>query len=217
VTAALLALAVALLPVRTAETVPPGRLALHLDGGFAIVRLGLPVLPVLPVLSGDAEIAYGVTRGVDVRLHYMTHLGLVHRIGPELRLRLFGSERGAFGVRVMPSVRFVGAAQEGVDYAGDISTQAAVLGTLRGRLGALTAEAGLTAQWILYQSITGMRHIDDRPYLAYLDFALEWEKPLGPSSNFTLRLEVSVSRTPDDPFGIYQMYPRIVAGGNFGL
>jgi hypothetical protein len=104
-----------------------------------------------------------------------------------------------------------------VDYAGAISTDAALLATLRRPRFALTLDAGATVQWSVFQSLAGQRRIDSAPYPAYVNLALSAEVPRGPRRNLVIRLETSVSLVPDDPFAVLGMYPRILAAGNFGL
>lgn len=240
------ALAVAFAPMQTAETVPRGRLMLSLTAGLALQQVGLPSLPVFPVLTGEVELAWGVDDGIDVRLRYGTYLGLVHRIGPELRLRLFGGARFTVAARLHPSVRLSGspnartelcAAREagataedgGTSVAGDFTTQTSLLFTLRTRRGdsprgsdpggpaAVTVEVGLATQWILYAHRCGRTVVDAAPYPAWVDLALVVERPIRPQVNLTLRIELGVSLTPDDPFAVRGLYPRVLLGGNFGL
>lgn len=204
-------------PVRTAETVPRGVTVLHMDGGLALVRVALPSLPFFPIPSGDLEIAHGIVPGLDVRGRYTTYLGVAHRLGPELRVRALQVGVFSLGARLFPSAYVVGAAHNGVDVAGDVSTQAALLATVRGAPGALTLDAGATVQWVQFASLRGMQRVDASPYLAFVDLALEAERPISPGANLTLRLELGISLTPNDPFAFFGLYPRLLFGGNFRL
>lgn len=215
--AALLALVCSVTPVQTAETVPPGAAMMHAAGGFALLRVDIPGVPVAPVLIGDLQFAWGVTQGVDVRVRYSTQLGLVHRLGPEVRGRIVGGEGWAFGARVFPSVQLVGAAQDDVDVGGDVSTYVGLLGTLRLDDVAITADAGATVQWVLFEDIDGRQFVDDVPYLATADVALEVEWAVSPTGNYAVRLEVSIPTAPDDPFNVLGFVPRLTFGGSFGL
>lgn len=210
-----LALALSITPVHTAETIPQGKLVLHLDAGFILLGAGIPALRVAPLLSGDVELGYGLVDGLDFRVRYTTHLGWIHRLGPELRWRAVDADPVAIGARVQPSVQFVGAAQGELDYGGDVSSYTGLLATYRAGFGAITAEAGITVQWLLYEDIDGRRHTDGDPYLAYWEAALEVEWPTSAESNLSVRLEASVPRSRDDPFTVLGVIPRIVVGGSF--
>ena len=50
-----LALDSALVPMRSAETLPPGATRLHLNGGLSIIRIDLPSLPVVEVRLGGHQ------------------------------------------------------------------------------------------------------------------------------------------------------------------
>ncbi len=213
----LVGLICAVTPVRTAETVPPGFAMFHAAGGFTLLRVDLPGVPVAPVLTGDLELAWGVTRGLDLRARYSTQLGLVHRLGPEARARLLGGAEWAVGARVYPSVQFVGAAQDDVDVGGDVSTFAGLLATVRFDDLAVTVDAGATVQWLLFEDIDGRSFVDDVPYLAQVDVAFELEWATAPSGNYALRLELTIPTAPDDPFTVLGVVPRLLFGGSFAL
>jgi hypothetical protein len=210
-------LAAGFIPMRSAAPLPPGEWRLELAGGLGLVRIGLPALPVLPLFVGDVELGRGLAAPLDLRLRYTTYLGLVHRVGGELR---WGFHRGlhhALGARVGTSVQIVGATLGGVDVAGHVDSQAALLASWRRPRFALTGDAGFTVQWVLFESLADVRRVDRRPYPAYVDVAVAAEWPRGKRANLSVRLEVPVSLTPDDPFAIGRTYPRLLFGGNFGL
>lgn len=217
--AASLSLAAADAPsVRTADVLPAGATALQLDGGFAVFRFDVPLAEVLPVLTGDAELVHGLGHGADVALRYTTHLGIVHRFGPVLRVRALRSGGVALGARLHPSVQVAGGLQDGLDVGGELATSAALLVTRWTALGALTAEAGFTVQWLVFERRAGEgTRTSDGPYVPYVDLGVELERPLGASSHLSVRLEVAVSLTPDDPFALLGTYPRLVVGGSFLL
>ena len=213
----ILTLFVAVTPMRTAETVPDGAAMMHAAGGFTVLRVDLPGVPVAPVLTGDLELAWGLANGFDLRARYSTVLGLVHRLGPESRLRLLAGPGWAASIRLYPSVQFVGAAQDGVDIGGDVSTFGGLLATIRFDTLAVTVDAGATVQWLLFEDIDGRTFIDDVPYLAQVDLAVELEWATAPSGNYALRLELTVPTAPDDPFTVAGVVPRLLFGGSFGL
>ncbi|MBI5517799.1 MAG: hypothetical protein HY909_28770 [Deltaproteobacteria bacterium] len=205
------------LPVDTAETVPRGVTMLRLTGGVDVLRTTFPSAPVLPLPTGLAELSRGVADGCDLRLRYSTTAGLLHRAGPELRARLLGGSRYAVALRLYPSASFAGATRGEVTYGGDLSTQAMLLGTLRGPFGALTLEAGATGQWLVFERFRGVSEVTTRPYLAFLEFGLGWERPLGPEANLSVRLDLAVTLAPADPFALAGLYPRLSVGGSFRL
>lgn len=211
---ALLAAALLAVPVRSAETLPDGVWAAHFAGGLALVDIGVPVAPIIPVLTADAEVAYGLGAWFDVRGRYSTRLGVQHTLGPELRGRITSVGGWSLAGRVFPSVTVLGAYQEGPDYAGDVATLAGLVTSWRGRHGALIAEAGVTIQWLLFEHLDET-DVDATPYLAYYDLALEGEYPLHDDVNLTLRLELAVPGAPDDPFTVAGGHPRLLFGGNF--
>ena len=216
-TTVLLAALCSVTPVHTAETVPPGAAMMHAAGGFTLLRIDIPGVPVVPVLTGDLEFAWGVSPGIDVRARYSTQLGLIHRLGPELRTRLWTDRTWSVAARVYPSAQIVGAAQDDIDVGGDVSTFAGLLGTYRGGDYAFTVDAGVTVQWLLFEDIDGRSFVDGDPYLAYVDVALELEWATSPTGNYALRLELGVPTAPDDPFTVVGVLPRIVFGGSFSL
>jgi hypothetical protein len=206
-----------LVPVQTAETVPAGRTMLHLDGGFALLRIDVPGFPVAPVLTGDLELAHGLTDWLDLRGRYTTHLGLVNRLGPELRARVVHAGGWSVAARLFPSAQLVGSEQDGIDYGGDVSTLFGLLGTHRFDDLAVTLEAGATVQWLLFEHIADRAHVDSVPYFAFVDVALGVEWPTSDDTNLAIRLEAGIPAAPDDPFTVLGIYPRITAGGSFAL
>lgn len=209
--------AVAWTPAHTAEALPHGVTVLYAIGGFTPLRVDLPSLPVFPVLTGDVELAWGVGSRADLRLRYSTQLGLVHRLGPELRATGVRSEHFSLAARLHPSTQFSGAFQDGVDYGGDVATLVGCIATWRWARGAITAEAGATAQWLVYEHIGGRTHIDSASYLSSFDIALEHEWPTRAGQSLSLRLELAIPTAPDDPFTVLGVIPRAMFGGSFGL
>ncbi len=207
----------AIVPVRTAETVPAGRVMMHATGGFNLLSIDIPGVPFAPVLTGDLEIAWGLTDAIDVRALYSTQLGLVHRLGPEARVRFVRGEQWAIGTRLYPSVQLVGAVEDGVDIGGDVSTYAGLLGTLRFGNLAFTLDTGVTIQWILFEDIDGRQFVDTEPYFAFVDVAIEAEWARESAGNYSLRFELAIPSAPDDPFTVLNVFPRLVFGGNFAL
>jgi hypothetical protein len=215
-TGTLLATLLLFTPVRTAETVPAGRTMLHLDGGLALLRIDIPALPIAPVLTLDLELAHGVTDYLDLRARYTTHLGLVHRLGPEARVGLFDASGRSLAVRVYPSAQLVGTGQDDeLDLGGDVSTLFGALATQRIADVAVTLEAGVTVQWLLFENLDGRTHTDTDPYLAFVELALGIEWATSPDTNLAVQLEAAVPTAPDDPFTVLGLYPRLTLGGSF--
>lgn len=212
-----LATLLVLLPVRTAETVPAGTTMLHLDGGFSLVRLDVPALPVAPALTGTLELAHGITDWLDLRGRYVTHLGLIHRLGPELRAGIVDDAGWSLAARVHPSAQIVGSGQEEIDLGGDVSTTFAILGTRREGTLAITLDVGVTVQWLLFERIAGRAFVDDVPYLGFVDAGLGIEWATSAETNLSVQLEVAVPTAPDDPFTVLGVAPRLTAGGSFEL
>ena len=215
-TGTLLATLLLVTPVRTAETVPRGRTMLHLDGGFALVRIDVPAVPIAPVLTLDLELAHGVTDYLDLRARYTTHLGLVNRLGPEARIGLFDADGRSLAVRIFPSAQLVGTGQDDdLDLGGDVSTLFGALATQRVDETAVTLEAGVTVQWLLFENLDGRTHTDTRPYLAFVDLAVGVEWATSRDTNLAVQLEAAIPTAPDDPFTVLGVYPRLTVGGSF--
>ena len=212
-----LAAALSVAPVQTAETVPHRALMLHIDGGLALIDIDLPPVPAVYMMTGELGVAYGLWPGVDVRGRYTTTLGLIHRVGPELRARLLSVGRLAAALRLHPSLQFAGAAREQLNFGGDLSTLSTLMVSHRAGFGAFTGEAGVTVQWLLFEDIRGRSFVDDEPYLAYVELSFGYEWATGPRSNLSMRLELSVPTAPDDPFTVLGALPRLLFGGSWSL
>lgn len=193
------------------EPVSPGETRLSLSGGFTVLRIQLPGIEVFPALTGDLEVHHGLFDGVDLRARYTTHLGLVHRLGPELRASLVSDEPFSLITRVFPSLQFTGAAQRGVDFGGEVSTLFGLGGAVSLGETKLIVEAGATVEWLVFQNIKGASHTDATPYLAFADFALMFEWP----SSVFARLELAYSLSRGDPFTIFGFVPRVLFGTSF--
>jgi hypothetical protein len=203
-------------PVQTAECIPEDQVMIHVDGGFALLRLGVPALPVLPVLTGELSVGRGIAELADLRVRYLTHLGLIHRLGPELRVRALGDGTWAVAGRLWATGQIVGTAQESLDLGGDVSTRATALATHRADFGAITAEAGVTVEWLVFEALEGRStYVDSSPYLGFVELALGIEWPTADDGNLALRLEATVPTASDDPFTVLGVIPRLVFGGSF--
>ncbi|MEM9188401.1 MAG: hypothetical protein AAGF12_04465 [Myxococcota bacterium] len=214
---ALLACCLAVTPVQTAELIPEGATVLHIDGGFALLPIGVPALEILPVLSGDLELGYGILDGLDLRGRYQVHLGVIHRLGPELRARFLHVGPLSMAARLWVSGQLGGAAQEAVEFAGDISTEPALAISLRIDDVALTLDGGITVQWVRFERFEDSSFVDRDPLFAYVNVGLSAEWAQSDQGNLYLRLEAAISTAPDDPFTIFGLQPRIVAGGSLRL
>jgi hypothetical protein len=182
-----------------------GPVSLRLLGGVAVLGV-VPALPPAPLLTAEAQLAVPLHPAVELRARYATHLGVHHRLGPELRVTAARAGAWSFGARLHPSVR-VGGTPE--DIAGDVSTQAALVLGWRG----LSVEAGATVQWLLWDPAGA----DDSPYLAFIDLAGQLERALASGTVLTARLELAVPRGPDDPFAVLGVYPRLLVGAAWRL
>ncbi len=202
------------LGVNTAETLPRGARAVDLEGGLLVLNILLPPLPYFPVLTGDAVVGWGLADGLDARVRYQTHAGLVHRLGPELRGRVLRAGAFSLAARLWPSAAIAGAYQDEVDLGVDLSTLFGAVATWRGAPWALSLDAGLTMQWLLYERFSGEGRLDDTPFPAFVELALSFEWPLAPDVDLTARLEHAVPLAPDDPFVIFGGYPRMLVGGS---
>lgn len=204
------------LPLQDASTRPAHTTGYEVQAGFSLLDIDIPGLPVFPVTTIGAAVEWGLTDHVDVGIRYTTWLGYDHRLGPELQLAVVRGDPWSVGVRAHPWARIAGAAQDGTSYGGDLSTQAAAVVTRRMTKTALTLEAGATTQWVLFEHLDGEGFVDTDPWLATIDGAVElawadrWAKALA------VRLEVGVTRAPDDPFSVLGVRPRLVVAGHFG-
>lgn len=214
--ATLLVLA-ALASLQGATPAAKGTSSLRLAGGFSVLRVDLPGLPVIPLLRGELELAHGLTDWLDLRARYATDLGVIHRLGPELRACVVGSDRWTLGLRLYPSVQVGGTAQDEVTYAGDVSTQAGLLGSWHLALGTITAEVGSSVEWLVFEQLDGGGIVDSVPYIAFTDLALGFEWRAGETSSYGVRLELRIPTAPDDPFTVLGGYPRLLFGSSFQL
>ncbi len=201
----------------TAETLPPGTSAVHLDGGLMVIGIQVPPLPYFPVLTGDAEVGWGLVDGLDVRARYQTHAGLVHRLGPEVRGRILAAGGLSGAARVWATGSVAGAYEDELDAGGDLATLFGGVLTWRGAPGALSLDAGLQVQWLLYQDVAGDEVLDTTPFPAFVELALTADHPLHEDVTLSLRLEYAVPLAPDDPFTVFGGYPRLVMGGSWAL
>ena len=206
----------AILSLQEAGTRPAGTTGYEVQAGFSLVGIDVPSLPVFPALTLGVAIERGLTDHVDLGLRYTTWLGFDHRFGPELQV---GIERGGpwcVGVRAHPWVRLAGAVGDDFSFGGDLSTQAAAVVTRRWEKTAWTFEAGATTQWILFERLDGESFVDDAPWLATIDGAVELSWADRWAEALAVRLEVGVSRAPDDPIAAFGLRPRLVVAGHFG-
>jgi hypothetical protein len=174
-------------------------------GGFALSDV-VPALPPAPLLTGDVHLAWSLGERVELRARYATHLGITHRLGPDLRVRALAA--GAFwvGARLHPSFQIGGTPE---DLAGDVSTQAGLLAGW----GAITVEGGVTVQWLVFDPAGS----DDDPYLAFVDVAVEGRRVLASGTALVARLEIAIPTAPDDPFAVLGVHPRVLFGAVWAL
>jgi hypothetical protein len=180
-------------------------LALHVLGGFALSDV-VPALPPAPLLTGDVALAFGLGERVELRARYATHLGITHRLGPDLRVTLARAGALRLGARLHPSA-LVGGTPGSV--AGDVSTQAALVAGA----GPIQLEAGVTVQWLVFDPAGS----DRDPYLAFVDVAVEGRHALASGTALVARLELAVPTAPDDPFAVLGVHPRALFGAVFAL
>lgn len=202
-------------PVHSAATLPPGETSLHLQGGFTLLDIGVPALAVLPVLTGDAELAHGLVPGLDLRARYTTHLGVVHRLGAELRVEAFDDGSLVGGARMFASGSIGGAANDDVDAGGDLATAFAVLLTARNEEVAFTLDTGISMQWLLYE-LADANRVDTVPYFYSVDVAIELEW-VSENGSLTARVEAVIPTAPSDPFTLGGLVPRLLFGGSLFL
>ncbi len=208
----------AFLPVRTAETVPPGLAALHATAGVALIDIDVPVAPSLPLFTADLQAAWGLADGLDLRASYATYLGIVNRLGPELRGRVLRLGPVALGARVRPTVELAGAWQDEVDYGVELATDGGLLLTWRGALAALTLEAGVEVEWAVFEEVDGASYSDASPYLAFYELALDLEYPLYEDANLAARFEYALPHVAEAyPGRVWGGFPRLLLGASFAL
>ncbi|MCA9558993.1 MAG: hypothetical protein KC583_10565, partial [Myxococcales bacterium] len=104
-----------------------------------------------------------------------------------------------------------------LDAGGDLATLFGGVLTWRGAPGALSLDAGLQVQWLLYQDVAGDEVLDTTPFPAFVELALTADRPLHEDVTLSLRLEYAVPLAPDDPFTVFGGYPRLVMGGSWAL
>lgn len=209
---------------------PPPTDALEATGGFALIGLAVPGLAALPVVSGDLawhhRMASSVASSVELGLRYRTHLGAVHRLGPELRGALAVADGWSIGGALYPSASLAGAWQDGVDAGGDVATAAlasiawhhgipSLYGAPSEAWDVIALSGGLTVEWLLWEHIADRAAVDLAPYPAYVDLAAEWRHGLHRSAWLTTRAEVSIP-LDEDPYAPWGVYPRLTFGGGFG-
>lgn len=78
-------------------------------------------------------------------------------------------------------------------------------------------EVAPQVQWVVFAHIEDETVVDDVPYLESIEIALALEWSNGPCANLHLRLELDVPTSPDDPFTILGVMPRLVFGGSMAL
>lgn len=189
--------------------------AIEARGGFVLVDLAVPVAPPIPVVSGDLSWHHRLGDAIELGARYQTHLGAVHRLGPEARAAWMVGGGWALGGRVWVSGSLTGAWQDGVDAGGDVATLA--MASVAWDLGGdrLSVEGGVSVEWLLWEHIAGRSAVDAAPYLAYYEAAAEWRHGLGDDAWLSLRGEVAVP-FDEDPYAPWGLYPRVVFGGGFG-
>lgn len=195
--------------------------AWEVEAGLSLVSIDLPVLPVFPALTAGLTARWRLGDAVGLGARYRTWLGYDHRLGPELDLgHAVGHSGWSVGGRVHPWVRVAGAAGErdGVALGGDVSTIGALLVTRRDRSGrtAITVEGGGTVQWLLFERIDGQGYVDDVPWYATTDAAIELAWADRWAQALAVRLEVAVPRAPHDPLTVLGVRPTLVVVGRFG-
>lgn len=202
--------------------------ALEVTGGFVLTGLAVPGLPALPVVSGDLAWHHRMASSIELGVRYRTHLGAVHRLGPELRGAFTLADGWSLGASVFASASLTGAWQDGVDAGGDVATtgMASVAwhhGMPDGMFGVPVSDdwdvislgGGLSVEWLLWEHIAGRDALDVAPYPAYAEVAAEWRHGLHRSAWLTLRGEASIP-LDEDPYAPWGLYPRLTFGGGFG-
>lgn len=190
--------------------------AWEVNAGFSLLSIDVPMLPVFPVLTGGVAVERGVSDRVDLGVRYTTWLGYDHRLGPELQAGVIRADGWTAGLRAHPWLRIAGTAQGTLSYGGDVSTQAVAFATRAVDDVALTAEAGATVQWVLFERLEGVGFVDPVPWLATADVTLELAWADRWARQLAVRLELGLPRAPDDPFGVLGVRPRLVLAGSFG-
>lgn len=195
----------------------PGH-AFEARGGFVMVDLAVPVAPPLPVFTGDLSYLHRMAPWLSLGARYRTHLGAVHRLGPELSTAFALAHGFSIDARLFPSASLAGAWQDGIDAGGDIATTALVgIGWKTSDASAwhrLRLEGGATIEWLLWEHIAGRPAIDAAPHPAYAELAFDWRIGLSPTSWLALRAEAALP-VDEDPYAPWGIYPRLTFGGGF--
>jgi hypothetical protein len=212
------ALMAALLSASSVRTSSAGETWLDLHGGFTVLHIGLPALPVFPVLAGEIAIRRGLSDRFEIGARYRTHVGTEHRLGPELRLAILEEDPGAIGVWLYPSASISGGLEgESADVGGDLATDGGLIGELRFETFTIALEVGLAIDWLVYAKIAEDSFVDAAPFLTHVDLALEVSWLAGEDTVLRARLEVPASLSPDDPFTIFGVVPRATFGASVRL
>ncbi|MBX2799744.1 MAG: hypothetical protein KTR31_18845 [Myxococcales bacterium] len=208
--------ALAVMPLQLAQTRPAGSWGWELHAGFSLLRIGVPSVPVLPVLTGGAAAEVALGDHADLGVRYTTWLGFDHRLGPELQVGTSLGPDWGLGARVHPALRIAGTASETVELGGDVSVPASAV--VSARLGRhwLTVEGGATVQLVLFERLEGVGFVDARPWLATVDVALELAWGSKHTRALATRLELAIPTAPNDPLSVGGVRPRLVLSGHFG-
>ena len=100
--------------------------------------------------------------------------------------------------------------------AGEVATAAGLLGTWRTPLGAVTFEAGLDVEWVVFEEVAGEAFVDDTPFLAFYTFGLVYECPIYEDANLSARLEYALPHVSEAyPAQVLGGFPRLLFGGSF--
>jgi len=205
-----------LLSLQDAHTLPARSSAWSARSGFALLRIDVPSIPVVPVLTGGVAAERGLTDAVDLGIRYQTDLGYNHLLGPELQIRALKGGNWAAGFHTMAFVRIAGTTEEGLSLGGEASTLASAVVGWRGPRSGLVVGAGPNLQWLLFERLDGEGFVDALPWLASVDFSVEYAWATPWAKALSVRLEAAIPRAPDDPFRVLGAHPRVLFGGHFG-
>jgi len=177
----------------------PGATALDLSVGLATQSIDVPLVPPLPVLTGDVVAMRGLAPAVTGSLRIRSQMGLVNRLGPALTIG-----RQQLAVDVHPWVQVVGNLQDDIDLVVHGGTSVAGLANF----GLWNAGAGATVQWGLIEHVDGRTDTDVGLFADSAD--LRVGRLLRPG--LQLDLEFAVALWPD-PFTLLRTRPRLVVRG----
>lgn len=212
---AALALPLAFVAVDAATTVPTAATRFMLTGSLVLVsprEAGMSALP-LPALT--LTLAHGLGDRADLRLHYDTVLGLAHRLGVEVRATVARSDRWAFGTALTASAMVYMVPYQGLYTGGDVSTHASAMVTGRVGSAAVTLDAGVTAQWMVFTD-AGQRLLTDlRPRVSYANLGARVEWARSPGRTYALGIDISVPVDRNDPIAWNGAFPRLTFGGTW--